>query len=77
MARRHRRPAVAIVFDLPVAVALERNATRSAPRPPPAALRRQAQWLAESALDTEGFDRVYRLTGTEEVDAARVEVMQS
>src|SRR5687767_3437484 len=34
IARRHRRPVVAIVLDLPLRVALERNARRPKPRPP-------------------------------------------
>ncbi|MGQ0609088.1 MAG: AAA family ATPase [Chloroflexota bacterium] len=75
MARRHRRPAVALVLDLPLAVALERNATRPAPRPPPAALRRQRGWLHDSvaALADEGFASVHVLRSAAEVDAARVE----
>ncbi len=74
-ARRHRRPAVAIVLDLPLAVALERNAARAAPRPPPAALRRQHRWLTDSlpTLGAEGFRAVHHLRSVEEVDGARVE----
>jgi predicted kinase len=77
VARRHRRPAVAIVLDLPLAVALERNATRAAPRPPPAALRRQHRWLHDTlhALEGEGYAAVHRLTSAEQIDAARVEVL--
>ena len=75
VARRHRRPAVAIVLDLPLAVALERNTARAAPRPPAAALRRQHRWLSESlaSLADEGFAAVHHLRSVEEVDAARVE----
>ncbi|MCV0402747.1 MAG: AAA family ATPase [Chloroflexi bacterium] len=75
VARRHRRPAIAIVLEVPLAVALERNATRSAPRPPPAALRRQHRWLSESLaeLDGEGYDAVFRLQGADEISSARVE----
>ena len=74
-ARRHRRPAVAIVLDLPLAVALERNATRAVPRPPPAALRRQHRWLTGSipTLGTEGFAAVHFLRSAEEIDRARVD----
>jgi protein phosphatase len=74
-ARRHRRPAIAIVLDVPLAVALERNATRSAPRPPPSALRRQHQWLTESlqTLPGEGFTAVHHLVSEEEIDGVRVE----
>jgi protein phosphatase len=74
-AKRHRRPAVAIVLDVPLEVALERNARRAAPRPPPSALRRQQRWLADSlpALEHEGFDAVHVLSSVGEVDTARVE----
>src|SRR5688500_15256928 len=75
LARRHRKPAVAIVLDLPMAVALERNATRPAPRPPPGALRRQHRRLVDSVatLPAEGFAAVHHLRSAEEIDAARVE----
>lgn len=75
LARRHRRPAVAIVLDVPLEVALERNATRASPRPPPGALRRQHRWLAESAhaLESEGFAAVHHLRSPDEIDAVRVE----
>jgi protein phosphatase len=74
-ARRHRRPAVAIVLDVPLEVALARNATRPPPRPPPAALRRQYQWLADSLLTLpgEGLDAVHHLRSVEQIDAARIE----
>ncbi len=73
-ARRHRRPAVAIVLDLPYEVCAARNLARPAPRPPAAALRRQARWLAESVpvLAHEGLAAVHRLTSVEEVDAVEV-----
>ena len=75
LARRHRRPAVAIVLDLPLEVALERNATRASPRPPPRAVRRQHRWLTDSlpSLGDEGFAAVHHLRSAEEIDAARVE----
>ncbi len=75
LARAHRRPAVAIVLDVPIEVALERNALRAAPRPPPGALRRQHRWLADSlpALAHEGFAAVHVLRSVDEVDAAQVE----
>ena len=75
-ARRHRRPAVAIVLDLPLPVALGRNANRAAPRPPPAALRRQHRWLHETlhALPSEGYLAVHHLDSPEAIDAVRVEV---
>ena len=75
LARRHRRPAVAIVLDLPFSMALERNATRPAPRPPPAALRRQHHWLADSlgSMPAEGFAAVHRLASVAQIDGVRVE----
>jgi predicted kinase len=75
VARRHRRPAVAIVLDLPLSVALERNAARPAPRPPPAALRRQHRWLSDSlpSLEDEGFAAIHRLGSVDEVDGALIE----
>jgi protein phosphatase len=74
-AKRHRRPAVAIVLDVPLPVALERNATRGVPRPPPSALRRQHQWLMESlqTLPGEGFAAVHHLASEEDIDGARIE----
>jgi protein phosphatase len=74
-ARRHRRPAVAIVLDVPLEVALSRNATRAAPRPPPSALRRQHHWLTDSlhTLNGEGFAAVHHLASVAEIDGARVE----
>jgi predicted kinase len=73
--KRHRRPVIAIVLDVPIEVAVERNAKRPSPRPPPSALRRQQRWLADSlpALAHEGFDAVHVLGSVDEVDAARVQ----
>jgi predicted kinase len=75
VARQTRRPAVAIVVDVPLEVALERNALRASPRPPPAALRRQHRWLADSlpALAHEGFAAVHVLRSVEEIDGVRIE----
>ena len=74
IARQHRRPVVAIVLDVPLAVALERNAARPSPRPPPSAVRRQHRWLADSlpSLDREGFAAVHRLRSADEVNRVRV-----
>ena len=75
LARRHRRPAVAAVLDVPLAVSLERNALRAAPRPPPAALRRQHAWLRSSlpSLADEGFTAVHVLGSVDEIDGVRIE----
>lgn len=74
VARRHRRPAVAVVIDVPLAVAMERNAARPAPRPPAAALRRQHRWLADSvgSLADEGFAAIHHLASIRAVDEAVV-----
>lgn len=77
VARRHRRPAAAIVFDLPLEACLEHNAHRADGRRPPAAIRRQHRWMRElrPTLGMEGFDPVVVLTSAEEAAAARVERM--
>ena len=74
VARRHRRPAVAIILDLPLEVALERNLGRPLPRPPASAVRRQHRWLMDSveAIADEGFDAVHHLRSSAEIDAARI-----
>jgi predicted kinase len=74
VARRHRRPAVAIVLDLPLEEAMRRNLQRPPPRPPAGALRRQSRWLADSVpeLGHEGFESVHHLTTAQAVDAAEV-----
>ncbi|MEX0710063.1 MAG: AAA family ATPase [Chloroflexota bacterium] len=73
-ATRHRRPAVAIVFDLPLAVCLARNAARADRRIPPATIRRQHARMRASVkgLAGEGFDHVTVLTTPEAVEATRV-----
>ncbi|MGH2427774.1 MAG: AAA family ATPase [Candidatus Limnocylindria bacterium] len=75
IARRRRRPAAAIVLNLPLPTCLERNARRADGRRPPAALRRQHRWLQDSlpALAQEGFVMVHVLSTVEEVEFARVE----
>lgn len=76
IARRRRRPAVAIVLDLPFETLLERNATRADGARPRAALTRQARWLRDSLLSLphEGLDAIHRLGSAEEVETVRVEV---
>ena len=73
VARRHRRPAVAIVLDVPLDVALARNLQRPSPRPPPAALRRQHRWLNDfvHAIGDEGFAEVHHLQSVAAIDAVR------
>jgi protein phosphatase len=74
IARRLRRPAVALVFDLPLETCLAHNAVRDAPRPAPA-IRRQHRTLCGSigALPGEGFEAIWTLTSEEEVNQLRIE----
>lgn len=74
VARRQRRPAVAVVFDLPLATCLARNASRPNPRPA-AAIRRQHRWLTDSleSLAGEGFAASWVLRTEADVDGAHVE----
>jgi len=76
VARRHRRPAAAIVFDLPLKVCLDRNAARTDRRVPPAAIRRQHARMRASleGLAAEGFEPILVLTGSEAVEAVRPEI---
>lgn len=73
-ARRHRRPAVAIVLDVPLEIALARNLGRPPPRPPTGAIRRQHRWLHDSlhALRAEGFAAVHVLGSVDEIDGAHL-----
>jgi predicted kinase len=63
IAWRARRSAVAIVLDPGLEVALERNASRTDGRRPPAAVRRQQRWLDQGLVDIEheGFASVEHL----------------
>ncbi len=73
VARRFKRPAVAIVLALPLEVSLARNLARADGRPA-ASIRRQHKWMLRS-LDTlphEGFAQVWVLDSPEDVDAAEV-----
>ena len=77
VARRLSRPAVAIVFNLPLVTCLQRNEQRTDRRVPPAAIRRQHARLRESlaGLQGEGFDPVAVLATAEEVEAVTVELV--
>jgi predicted kinase len=72
VARRARRPALAIVLALPMETCLARNLARPDARPP-AAIRRQHRWMLDSVptLPEEGFDRVCVLESEEAVAAIR------
>jgi protein phosphatase len=77
IARRHGRPAVAVVFALPLDVCLERNAGRIDRRLPPAAIRRQHGLMTASlaTMGGEGFASVWRLDDPASVAEVRVERM--
>jgi protein phosphatase len=76
VARHHRRPSVAIVLDLPLELALERNARRPAPHPPPTAVRRQHRWLRDTLVELphEGFVAVHHLRSAAEIDAVELRI---
>ena len=75
VARRLGRPAAAIVFNLPLATCLERNAARADRRLPPAAIRRQHGRMRVSleGLAAEGFEPLVVLSSPDETDAVVVE----
>ena len=74
IAARWRRPAVALVLDLPLEVCLARNLARPGRRVPPAAVRRQHRELRASLanLAGEGFAAVDVVTDAEELDRLQV-----
>ncbi|HXN00481.1 MAG TPA: AAA family ATPase [Candidatus Dormibacteraeota bacterium] len=74
-ARRGGRPAVAIVFNLPLDVCLARNGARSR-TVPAAVIRRQVDDVIRDIdrLDLEGFAAVHVLRSVAEVDAVRLEI---
>jgi predicted kinase len=74
IARRQRRPAVAIVLALPLDVCLAHNLARESPRRP-ASIRRQYRWLTDSlaTLDEDGFAATWILRSEQEVAAVQVE----
>lgn len=77
LARAARRPAVAIVFDLPEADCQERNSRRPGRAVDPAVVARQVSQLRRAlerqALEREGFAAIHLLRSPAEVDAARIE----
>lgn len=74
LARRHRRPAVAIVFDLPLATSLGRAAARIDHPVPAAAIRRHHARMRASldGLVAAGFASIVVLSSAEAVEAFRV-----
>ena len=74
VAREHNRLPLAIVFDLPERVCLERDAARLERQRGPYVVQTQHQQMHRGMpdLQKEGFRKVYRLSSVEEVDAATV-----
>lgn len=74
IARRQRRPAVAIVFALPLEVCLAHNLARESRRPP-ASIRRQYRWLSDTlaTLEADGFDATWILRSERDVDAVKID----
>ena len=75
LARAHGQPAVAIVFDLPSAVCIERNRQRAGRKLPKSAVNRQLEDLRYSLakLPTEGFAQVCVLDSVAEVEVLTIE----
>ena len=73
--RRHARPVVAIVLDLPISVCLARNAARARSVLAPV-VRQQVAEVARDRdrFDLEGFAAVYRLSSVEALDRTVVEI---
>lgn len=76
IAFRHRRPAVAVVFDVPPRVCQSRNSAREGRRVPPQAIGGQFKRMRASlpTLADEGFSAVWVL-GENEVERVGVSVM--
>jgi protein phosphatase len=76
IASRLQRPTAAIVFNLPLATCLERNAARTDRRLPPAAIRRQHARMRASldGLAAEGFNPLVVFSTGAEIEAAEVEL---
>jgi predicted kinase len=74
-ARHNRRPAIAIVFNLPLDLCLSRNATRSR-RVPPSVIRRQVGDVVRDIdrLDLEGFAAVHLLRSAADVDTVSLDI---
>lgn len=72
------RPAIAIVFNLPLDVCLARDATRSR-TVPASVIRRQVADVARDVdrLDLEGFAAVHVLRSVADVDAAGLEIQRA
>lgn len=74
MARKFGVPAVAVVFDLPEQLCLERNRSRPSRSLPPDVIHRQREQMQQSAsgLSDEGFASICVLDSADAIDAAVV-----
>jgi protein phosphatase len=74
LAGEYQRLAIAIIFDLPESVLSLRNRERVDREMAQHVVRDQMQQMRRgiSALEDEGFRRVYRLSSVEDVEAATV-----
>jgi predicted kinase len=76
-AARHRVPAVAIVFDLPAALVLARNAARAERVVDPVVvvdhLARLRTLVDRGTLTAEGFEAVHRLVDPNKIDGLAIE----
>jgi protein phosphatase len=74
LAREHGCPAVAILFDLPEELCIERNGRRSNRSLPAGVIHRQWSQMKRSQehLSKEGFDRTYVLDSVQAVDSVVV-----
>ena len=72
LARKHERPAVAIVFDLPLDVCIERNSRRPERRLARRVIERQHEQMKRSIgnLEVEGFASVHSLSSVEAIETA-------
>ncbi|MFN8052781.1 MAG: polynucleotide kinase-phosphatase [Acidimicrobiales bacterium] len=75
LAREHHVFAMAVVLDVPPEICQERNAARPDRDFGPHVVRNQRSALQRSmkALEKEGFRKVFRLTGVEQIEAAAIE----
>jgi predicted kinase len=75
LSRRHRRPVVGIVFDLPAEVCLRRNASRHR-TVGAGVVRRQVTALRQGRanLELEGYAAIHVLSSESDIDMARVVV---
>jgi protein phosphatase len=74
LARRHDRPAAAIVLDVDESVCAERNDGRLHRRLPPDVIQRQRRQMRRSlwSLSEEGFSYVYVLDSVDAIDRAEI-----